>query len=227
MADDSSKARVLIIGATGFIGSFVAKASVEAGHPTIALVRSTTLSNPSKAHLLSKLSSSGAKIIPGGIDDAESLKNAVKEADVVVSVLAGDRIMEQLKIIDAIKEVGTVKRFLPSEFGHDVDRAEPIEPGLRFYKEKRAIRRATESARIGYTYICCNSIAGWPYHNHTQPSLLKPPTEKIEIYGDGNVKAYFVAGEDIGRYTVRAAADPSTLNEKTPFPSFCKLGFRV
>jgi leucoanthocyanidin reductase len=45
-----------------------------------------------------------------------------------------------------------------------------------------------EAANIPFTYICCNSIAGWPYFYHTHPSELPPPTEQFEIYGDGNVK---------------------------------------
>ena len=82
----------------------------------------------------------------------------------------------------------TLQRFLPSEFGHDIDRAEPVEPGLTFYNEKRKVRRAVEAANIPFTYICCNSIAGWPYFYHTHPSEVPPPTEQFEIYGDGNVK---------------------------------------
>ena len=27
-----------------------------------------------------------------------------------------------------------MQRFLPSEFGHDIDRANPVEPGLTMYK---------------------------------------------------------------------------------------------
>lgn len=81
-----------------------------------------------------------------------------------------------------------LQRFLPSEFGHDVDRAEPVEPGLRMYKEKRLVRRITEESGIPYTYICCNSIASWPYYNNCHPAKLPPPLDQFQIYGDGNVK---------------------------------------
>jgi len=135
----------------------------------------------------------------------------------VISTVGGSEITEQLKLVDAIKEVGTVKRFLPSEFGHDIDKAEPVEPGLTFYKEKRKIRRAVEAANIPFTYICCNSIAGWPYFYHTHPSELPPPTEQFEIYGDGNVKAYFVTGSDIGKYTIKTVDDLRTVNKTVHF----------
>jgi leucoanthocyanidin reductase len=80
------------------------------------------------------------------------------------------------------------QRFLPSEFGHDIDRADPVEPGLTMYKEKRQVRRYIEEAGIPYTYICCNSIAAWPYHDNTHPADVPPPLDRLQIYGDGTVK---------------------------------------
>ena len=81
-----------------------------------------------------------------------------------------------------------MQRFLPSEFGHDVDRADPVEPGLTMYNEKRRVRRLIEDSGVHYTYICCNSIASWPYYDNTHPSEVVPPLDKFQIYGDGSVK---------------------------------------
>ena len=81
-----------------------------------------------------------------------------------------------------------MQRFLPSEFGHDVDRADPVEPGLTMYNEKRLVRRLIEDSGVPYTYICCNSIASWPYYDNTHPSEVVPPLDKFQIYGDGSVK---------------------------------------
>lgn len=83
------------------------------------------------------------------------------------------------------------QRFLPSEFGHDIDRADPVEPGQSMYNEKRIVRRAIEAAGIPYTYICCNSIAGWPYHDNIHPADVLPPLDRFHIYGDGTVKGSF------------------------------------
>ena len=81
-----------------------------------------------------------------------------------------------------------LQRFLPSEFGHDVNRADPVEPGLNMYREKRRVRQLVEESGIPFTYICCNSIASWPYYNNIHPSEVLPPTDFFQIYGDGNVK---------------------------------------
>ncbi|WRX17731.1 NmrA-like domain - like 10 [Theobroma cacao] len=86
-------------------------------------------------------------------------------------------------------------RFLPSEFGHDTDRADPVEPGLTMYEQKRQIRRQVEKSGIPYTYICCNSIAAWPYHDNTHPADVLPPLDRFKIYGDGTVKVWLVDGK--------------------------------
>ena len=46
------KSRVLIIGGSGFLGKFIAEASIQAGHPTFVLVRDSTLSHPHKSQLI-------------------------------------------------------------------------------------------------------------------------------------------------------------------------------
>jgi hypothetical protein len=85
---------------------------------------------------------------------------------------------------------------LPSEFGHDIDRADPVEPALTFYNSKRIVRRYIEAAGIAYTYICCNSIAAWPYHDNTHPADVLPPLDRFYIYGDGTVKGFTFYNHD-------------------------------
>ncbi|XP_057486469.1 leucoanthocyanidin reductase-like isoform X1 [Actinidia eriantha] len=221
----AAKGRVLIVGATGFIGQFVAEASVSAGRATYLLSRPLDISS-SKAKTIKNLQDKGAIITHQGvIDDQEFMEKTLKEneIDVVISAVGGGNILDQLTLVRAIKAVGTVKRFLPSEFGHDVDRADPVEPGLTMYNEKRLVRRLIEDSGVPYTYICCNSIASWPYYDNTHPSEVVPPLDKFQIYGDGNVKAYFVAGSDIGKFTMKAVDDIRTLNKSVHFRPSCNF----
>ena len=88
-----------------------------------------------------------------------------------------------------------MQRFFPSEFGHDVNRADPIEPGLTMYNEKRSVRRFLEESGVPFTYICCNSIASWPYYDNIHPSEVLPPMDFFQIYGDGNVKGKQTVGD--------------------------------
>ncbi|KAJ8752442.1 hypothetical protein K2173_004078 [Erythroxylum novogranatense] len=214
----SEAGRTLIIGSTGYIGRFVTEASLESGGGTYVLVRSRLLS-PSKASIIKAFQEKGCHIIYGSINDQSLMEKVIREnhLEVVISAVAGYAILDQIPLIKAIKAAGTVKRFLPSEFGHDIDRAEPVEPGLTMYKEKRKIRRLIEEAGIPHTYICCNSIAAWPYPDNTHPGEVLPPMDCFQIYGDGSVKAYFVDGKDIGNLTIRAVKDDRTINKTVHF----------
>ncbi|KAI5064952.1 hypothetical protein GOP47_0019647 [Adiantum capillus-veneris] len=116
----ASKSKVLVIGATGYIGRHIALAGPAEGHPTFVLVRPSTLaSNPPVLH---SFQAAGITLLQGSLEDYESLVAAVKQVDVVISAISPNP-LDQLKIIEAIKEVGTIKRFIPSEFGND--------PGLK------------------------------------------------------------------------------------------------
>ncbi|XP_057517430.1 leucoanthocyanidin reductase-like [Amaranthus tricolor] len=211
--------RTLIVGSTGFIGRFIAEACLESGRPTYVLVRSGSSAFSTKTQIIHTLQNKGATIIIGTITDEKWMIKILEDykIEVVISAVGGESILDQFHLIHALKAVGTVKRFLPSEFGHDIERADPVEPGLKMYKEKREVRRAIEEAGIPYTYICCNSIAAWPYHDNTHPADVLPPLDRFHIYGDGNVKAYFVAGTDIGRLTIKVINDHRTINKSVHF----------
>ncbi|XP_059655557.1 leucoanthocyanidin reductase-like isoform X2 [Cornus florida] len=221
----AAKSRVLIVGATGFIGQFIAEASLNTGRTTYILARPSAARSPSRANTIKALQDKGAIVIHGVINDQESMEKILRELeiDTVISAVGGASITDQFTLIHAIKAVGTIKRFLPSEFGHDVDRADPVEPGLAMYKEKRKVRRLIEEYGVPYTYICCNSIASWPYYDNTHPSEVLPPLDQFQIYGDGSVKAYFVAGTDIGKFTMKSVDDIRTLNKSVHFRPSCNF----
>ncbi|KAJ4765370.1 Isoflavone reductase-like protein [Rhynchospora pubera] len=181
----SNKSKILIIGGTGYIGKFVISASARLGYPTFALVRDTAPADPAKAKLLDSFKDSGVTLVKGDLYDHESLVKAFKAVDVVISTVGALQIADQTKIIAAIKEAGNIKRFLPSEFGNDVDRVHAVEPAKSIFALKASIRRAIEAEGIPYTYVSSNYFAGYFIPTLGQPA---PPTDKVFILGDGNTK---------------------------------------
>ncbi|GLJ19456.1 hypothetical protein SUGI_0351170 [Cryptomeria japonica] len=204
--------RILIIGATGYIGRHVVNASLAQGHPTFLLVRESTITNSDKTQLLDSFTLKGATIFKGSLEDYASLVKALKEVDVVISTV-GAQIADQFNLIKAIKEVGTIKRFFPTEFANDFDRHHAVDPLKGAFDLKAKVRRATEEAGIPYTYVSANTFAGYFLPNLAQSGLTAPPRDKIVIYGDGNKKAVYVKEEDIGTFTIMAVDDPRTLNK--------------
>ncbi|XWS25785.1 hypothetical protein CRYUN_Cryun27aG0097200 [Craigia yunnanensis] len=209
----AGKSKILIIGGTGYIGKFIVEASAKEGHPTFALVRESTVSDPVKGKVIENFKNLGVQLLYGDLYDHESLVKAIKQVDVVISTVGNMQFADQVKIIAAIKEAGNVKRFFPSEFGNDVDRVHAVEQAKPVYGIKAQLRRTIEAEGIPYTYVSSNSFAGYILPILSEPGTTVPPRDKVVILGDGNAKAAFNYEGDIGTYTIKAVDDPRTLNK--------------
>ncbi|KAK2631470.1 hypothetical protein EUGRSUZ_L02863 [Eucalyptus grandis] len=149
----------------------------------------------------------------GDIYDQKSLLSAIKQVDVVISTVGIAQLEDQDRIVAAIKAAGNIKRFLPSEFGTDVDRVHAVEPAKAGYAIKAKIRRLVEAEGIPYTYVASNSFGSYYLPTLSQPEATAPPRDKVVILGDGNAKAVFNNEDGIGTYTIKAVDDPRTLNK--------------
>ncbi|KAB5524748.1 hypothetical protein DKX38_022497 [Salix brachista] len=159
--------QVMIIGSVGFNGGFIAEVSLECGRPTYLLIRS---------ELASLCKASAIKFLEDRRASTMYVTNTslVREhkIEMVISAVGGASIADQVKLVNAIEAAGTVKRikdrhalsynhFLPSEFGHDIDKADPVEPGLTMYEENRQVRRYIEEAgTFAATYFVAGSDIG-------------------------------------------------------------------
>ncbi|ESQ27612.1 hypothetical protein EUTSA_v10018910mg [Eutrema salsugineum] len=212
----TEKSKILVIGGTGYIGKFIIEGSAKSGHETFALVREASLSDPVKAKTVQNFKDLGVTILYGDLSDKESLVKAIQQVDVVISTVGLSQLLNQINIISAIKESGKhVKRFLPSEFGNDVDRTLAIGAAKSEFEMKAEIRRAVEAEGVPYTYVTSNCFDGYFLATLAQceTRLTSPPRDKVIIYGDGNAKAVLNKEEDIVAYIMRAVDDPRTLNK--------------
>ncbi|KAK9148187.1 hypothetical protein Scep_006944 [Stephania cephalantha] len=215
----NSKSRILVVGGSGYIGKRLVKASLAEGHPTYVLQRPEKGLDIDKLQLLLSFKKQGARLVEASFDDHHSLLDAIRQVDVVVSAISGvhfrsHNLLVQLKLVDAIKEAGNIKRFIPSEFGMDPFRMQnSLEPGRVTFDEKMVVRKAIEDAAIPCTYISANCFAGYFAGNLSQMGTLIPPKDKVLVYGDGNTKAIYVDEDDVATYTIKIVDDPRTLNK--------------
>ncbi|GMY12596.1 isoeugenol synthase 1-like [Fagus crenata] len=206
----SEKSKILVFGATGYLGKYMVKASVSMGHPTYAYVRPIKPNaDPSKLEQQKEFEALGVTVIQGDLDEHEKLVTALGQVDVVISTLAVPQHLEQLKIIRAMKDAGNIKRFVPSEFGNEVDRVSGLPPFEGLLANKRKIRRATEEAGISYTYVSANSFAAYFVDYLLHP---REKRDEVAVYGNGEAKAVLNYEEDVAAYTVKAATDPRVAN---------------
>lgn len=85
-------------------------------------------------------------------------------------------------------EIEAFQRFLPSDFGNDVNHAHIEEPAKTAFDIKIKIRRMIEREQIPYSFVSCNFFAGWSLPNLSQYGATDMPTDKVLILGDGNTK---------------------------------------
>ncbi|KAL8107699.1 bifunctional pinoresinol-lariciresinol reductase-like [Apium graveolens] len=213
------KSKILIVGGTGYLGKRLVKASLEQGHDTYVLHRPEIGVDIEKIQLLLSFKAQGAHLVSGSFDNHQSLVNAVKLVDVVICAISGvhirsHQILLQLKLVDAIKESGNVKKFYPSEFGTDPATMENcIEPGRITFDDKLVVRKAIENAGIPYTYISANCFAGYFVGGLYQPGHILPSRDSVLLLGDGNQKVICVDEDDISTYTIKSVDDLRALNK--------------
>ncbi|KAH8490099.1 hypothetical protein Peur_065639 [Populus x canadensis] len=207
---ENEMSKILIFGGTGYLGKYMVKASVSMGHKTYVYARPiTTQSSPAKIGIREEFQAMGVTIVQGEFDEQEKIVSVLRQVDVVISTVAYPQVLDQLKIIEAIKVAGNIKRFFPSDFGVEEDRVTPLPPFEAFLDKKRKIRRATEEAGIPYTFVSANCFGAYFVN-----VLLRPHEQPqyISVYGSGEAKAVMNYEEDIAMYTIKIADDPETCN---------------
>lgn len=209
------KSKILVIGATGNLGYHLAESSLRFCHPTFALIRDSAFSDPIKAQKLHSLSQAGATLVKGSLEDEATIVEAVRLVDVVICAVSAKQTLQQKLLIRVIKQLGSIKRFIPSEFGSDPTRVRvsELDDGYNFYAPKVEIRRLVEAEGIPYTFISCNFFMKILLPSLAQPGLDAPPRDKVTIFGDGNTKGVFMKETDVAAFTINAVDDPRTLNK--------------
>uniref|UniRef100_A0ACD6A9P1 Uncharacterized protein n=1 Tax=Avena sativa TaxID=4498 RepID=A0ACD6A9P1_AVESA len=226
------KSRILVIGGTGNIGRHLVAASLDAGHPTAVLVRPSTAasSDSGKAELLNSFKARGACIVYGDMNDHGSLVAAMRQhGEVVICAVGHGRPLEldgQLKIVEAIQEAGCVKRFVPSEFGCDVEHAEQtLEPAKSMMESKLRVRQVIREVGIPHTIICSNWAIGLLLSGLGENG---PLSTGVNIFGDDEkTRAIFLDEKDMSRLAIRAVEDPRTLDKVLyvrPPTNVCSFG---
>jgi uncharacterized protein YbjT (DUF2867 family) len=201
---------VLVIGATGALGSHMPDALRERGKTVHALVRPQTLAaNGDSGKRVDHLRAQGVRLHAGDLEDPESLLAACREVDAVISCVGGEQVPLQAGLLEAMKEAGTIQRFIPSEYGTDARLAEPGSCGL--YDIKANVRDLVAASEIPHTFIYANGFMNYWAGGLGELGKLRPP-EVLTVYGDGLHAAHVATIPNVAAYIARALDDARTEN---------------
>ena len=199
---------ILVVGATGLLGTAVCRALTESKMAVTALVRPTA--DPAK---ILKLEQGGAKLVKGDLKQRASLDVACKGIDAVISTAsasfsrqAGDSIQSvdldgQLSLIDAARAAG-VRHFVFVSFP-DIPVAFPLQDA------KRTVERALMASGMSYTIlhptffmeVWLNPAVGFDAAN-----------AKAQIFGNGKAPISWISFEDVAKFAVASLSAPAARN---------------
>lgn len=190
---------ILVVGATGLLGSEVCRQLRAAGRPVRALIRRT--SDPGKVENLRAL---GCELATGDLKDSGSIQSAVAGAEAIVSTASstlsrqpGDSIAAvdlagQLAVCSAARN-GGVRRLVYVSFRDD--------PAVRYplTEAKRAVEQA--AADLDFTSV----QASWFMEVWLSPALgFDYAQGKVRIYGEGLQPISWVSYRDVAAFCTAA-----------------------
>lgn len=200
---------ILIIGASGKLGSGIAHWALQAGKPVRALSRQP------EARLAS-LKAEGAEVVEGDLRDRVSLERACTGAVQVVasahSVLGRGRERSALvddqghrDLIDVAKKTGIQHFYYISALG-----ASPNHPS-EFWRYKYSVEQYLKNSGLTYTIIRPSAFL----ETHAYELLGKSVLEngKATIFGQGTGRRNFIAVGDIVQLLGLIWDDPAAVNQ--------------
>ena len=205
---------VLMVGATGHIGRHLVKALLGCGHEVLMLTRSRASRGPEdkRSMLIEAFMRQGAKRVEGSLEDAQSLERACAQADAVVSTIdhRPDHLKLQVALARDAAASGRIRRFIPSQFGMD---SRTYGQGQVDHGDvKKALQREFDASGVPITYVHINGLATAWAASLGQLGLDSPPSDAIDVYGEGGIRFSMVTPEDVGQFAARTLFDPRTAN---------------
>ncbi|MEO7987173.1 MAG: NAD-dependent epimerase/dehydratase family protein [Gemmatimonadales bacterium] len=213
--------KVLVTGATGFIGSHLVEALRRRGDEVTALARSLK-----KAEALRPLA---VRVIPGDLDDIVALSKAVEGQDViyhvagVISARSEAEFMASNRggtrnLVEATKVSGTGPRFIlvssmaaggPSPRGRPLKGEEPPKPVTRYGRSKLAAERVVEASDLPWTIVRPPMVYG-PRDREVLKVFRLARLGLGPVFGDGTQELSAVHGADLADALIAAATTTRT-----------------
>jgi uncharacterized protein YbjT (DUF2867 family) len=194
---------ILVVGATGMVGSEICQKLTAQGKPVKALVR-----EKSDSGKVERLRSMGVSLVTGDVRDPESIKAACQGALAVISTVSampfayvpGQNDVETVdregvkNLMDAAKAMG-VSRFIYTSFSKNINVDFPLR------NAKRAAEQHLKESGLIYTIL----RPGYFMEVWLSPAVgFDAENGKATIYGSGDQPISWISFQDVAQFAVEA-----------------------
>ncbi len=209
--------KVAIIGGTGFVGSYLVEALLDAGHEPVLLVRKGSEGKVVRA--------AECRIVSGDVSDKDAVSSVLEAADAVIFNIGILRAFPSqgitfealqrdaaVAVIDAMKAAGVPRLLLMSAAG--VRR-----PGTPYQETKLAAEDHAWQSGLDATVFRPSVIFGDPrgrmeFATQLYQQMVKPPFPAVRFVAGGeDVMMSPVSVKDVAACFVAALADPETIGK--------------
>lgn len=202
---------VLVVGATGLLGSEICRRLGEAGTPVRAMVRHT--SSPEK---IAALRSAGAETVLADLKDPASIRDVCEGVSGIVTTASSTFSRQEGDSIESVDHIGYLKLIeaaAQAQVRHFVYTSIP--QGLRYEfplaSAKRRVERQLAISSVPYTVLSANYFMevwlspalGFDYKN-----------ARATVYGTGERPLAWVSYRDVAAFAV-AALDTGAVRNRT------------
>lgn len=207
----SVKTPVFVVGATGLLGSRIARALLDDAQPVRALVRSGV--GEEKREALRVLEGHGLEVVEGDItDSAERLASLMHGSATVVSAVQGgpEVIVDgQVNLLRAAEQAG-VRRFIPSDFAIDLTKLDD-EDNVMIGWRRRAAERFRSSG------VDVTSVLNGAFMEVMIGFMQIVDWERgtVSHWGDPDQPLDLTSVDDTAEYAAAVAVDPQLAGRTT------------
>jgi uncharacterized protein YbjT (DUF2867 family) len=204
---------ILVVGATGMLGSEICRRLTAAGKPVRALVRAT--SDQAK---VDKLKGYGVELARGDLRDPASLAAACRGVQAVISTVSSMPLSYQpgendiqtvdmkgaINLIDAARAAGA-QHFVYTSFTMELD--------FPLHNAKRAVEQYLKDSGLAYTIL----RPGYFMQVWLSPAVgFDAANAKAQVYGSGENPISWISYPDLAEFAVQSLDNPAARNATLP-----------
>jgi NADH dehydrogenase len=205
-------AKVLLTGASGFVGSHVLPALLDAGHQVVALCRSEKVGARVQARIERGVDRLQVRV--GDIENVDSVAAAATGCDTIVHLVAiprdwsGGRDLDRVNHLGTANVVAAAQRAGVRRFVHLGALGVEERAGLNYASSKARGERAVRESGLDYTIIKPSLI--WGERDgffNIVAALVRIPAPVVPVPGNGKSRFQPVWAGDVARAIVTVLAD--------------------